>query len=107
MFEINRLLSARGAQGGLLLRLQQLGSGFCGGVLATCCNAPFDVAKSRIQAGAGPDRQRASTWGVLLGVLRQEGAGALYKGFAPKALRMGIGGAVGAVAYELAMSVLR
>ncbi|CAK0863310.1 unnamed protein product [Prorocentrum cordatum] len=97
---------------GPLLRLQQLGAGFCGGVLATCCNAPLDVAKSRILrraegAGAGPDQPRASTWGVLMGVVRLEGAGALYKGFAPKALRMGIGGAVGVVAYELAVGVLR
>jgi solute carrier family 25 2-oxodicarboxylate transporter 21 len=36
----------------------------------------------------------------LLTIQREEGLGALYKGFVPKALRLGIGQSVGLIMFE-------
>eukprot|EP00927_Polykrikos_kofoidii_P048526 TRINITY_DN42795_c0_g1_i1.p1 TRINITY_DN42795_c0_g1~~TRINITY_DN42795_c0_g1_i1.p1 ORF type:complete len:277 (+),score=38.08 TRINITY_DN42795_c0_g1_i1:317-1147(+) len=85
--------------------IQSLASGFVGGVTATCCNAPLDVAKSRIQGNVGSGT--TSTFGILANILQQEGAAALYKGFAPKALRMGCGGAVGITTFEFVSKILQ
>lgn len=85
-------------------QLQMLGTGFTAGVAATCCNAPLDVCKSRIQGSS--DTACRSTVGTLLRIARNEGPRALYKGFVPKALRMGSGGAVGITTFELIMSLL-
>jgi solute carrier family 25 2-oxodicarboxylate transporter 21 len=79
--------------------------GFAAGVFATCFNAPFDVAKSRAQSardGAGGE----FTLVRLAHSFRTEGILGLYAGFTAKALRMGVGGAVGIVAFEGAASVL-
>ena len=82
--------------------LHSLVTGFIGGVMATMCNAPFDVVKSRIQAQC-PNTQSleyTSTIQALAKIGKTEGISALYKGFTPKALRMGIGGAVAVTAFE-------
>lgn len=81
-------------------------SGFFGGTLATCFNCPFDVAKSRIQSeiGTGEGRQYRHVWPSLVKIHTEEGWKGLYKGFAPKVLRMGIGGGVSILAFELAAS---
>lgn len=59
--------------------------------------SPFDVVKSRIQnspkiAGSVPKYN----WAVpALGtIMKEEGFGALYKGFLPKVLRLGPGGGI-------------
>jgi len=82
-----------------------LAIGFVGGAVATTCNAPFDVAKSRIQSEvtAGPQgagRKYHSTFQTLRLVAREEGWKAMYKGYTPKLLRMGVGGAVGITSFE-------
>merc|ERR1719499_2015051 len=78
---------------GLKGTLYSLITGFAGGITATACNAPFDVCKSRIQAQpARGHRKYTSTLQALSHIAREEGSAALYKGFFPKALRMGIGG---------------
>eukprot|EP00929_Paragymnodinium_shiwhaense_P098298 TRINITY_DN5979_c1_g2_i1.p1 TRINITY_DN5979_c1_g2~~TRINITY_DN5979_c1_g2_i1.p1 ORF type:complete len:327 (-),score=47.33 TRINITY_DN5979_c1_g2_i1:572-1405(-) len=92
------------ATAGVLGQMQRLGTGFAGGVTATCCNAPLDVCKSRIQSS--PDLKGASTFRVLLRIAREEGPRALYKGFVPKAWRMGCGGAVGITTFELIMGMI-
>mmetsp|Transcript_8673 Transcript_8673/g.18537 ORF Transcript_8673/g.18537 Transcript_8673/m.18537 type:complete len:287 (-) Transcript_8673:30-890(-) len=75
-------------------------TGFIGGVTATMCNAPFDVIKSRIQGQCPNKVQYSSTLQTLMVIGQTEGFGALYKGFTPKALRMGAGGAVAVTAFE-------
>ena len=89
--------------------------GFTAGVAATVCNNPFDVVKSRLQArvtlgsGASPIRPGVPTDSILatlLDIWRTEGWRGLYVGFVPKALRMGIGGAVGMTAFEAAASAM-
>mmetsp|Transcript_69254 Transcript_69254/g.150727 ORF Transcript_69254/g.150727 Transcript_69254/m.150727 type:complete len:315 (+) Transcript_69254:71-1015(+) len=84
---------------------------FLGGAFATCFNAPFDVAKSRRQRqlldrAAVESPQCRGTWAILARVVREEGVRALYKGFAPKVLRMALGGAVGLVTFEAAQCFL-
>jgi len=63
--------------------------------------ATIDVAKSRIQAQNSKNiMEYTSTIQALMKIGRTEGLTALYKGFQPKALRMGIGGAVAVTAFE-------
>ncbi|XP_059045275.1 mitochondrial 2-oxodicarboxylate carrier [Achroia grisella] len=76
--------------------------GFTAGVLGSCVNIPFDVAKSRIQ---GPQPipgivKYKSTTGAIVLVYKEEGFRALYKGLLPKVLRLGPGGAIMLVVYD-------
>lgn len=88
----------------LLDRVETLVTGFLGAVFATCFNAPFDVVKSRIQSQASSDgsvlRYRG-TFQTLGLILKEEGWQACYKGFQPKAIRMGLGGGVAMLTFEL------
>ncbi|KAJ9596392.1 hypothetical protein L9F63_012555 [Diploptera punctata] len=81
---------------------RKVGIGFVSGTLASCCNIPFDVAKSRIQGPqpiAGEIKYR-TTLGSMAIVYREEGWRALYKGLVPKVLRLGPGGAIMLVVYD-------
>ncbi|KAJ2951717.1 hypothetical protein O0L34_g13881 [Tuta absoluta] len=76
--------------------------GFTSGILGSCVNIPFDVAKSRIQ---GPQPQPgfvkySSTTGAIVMVYKEEGFRALYKGLLPKVMRLGPGGAIMLVVYD-------
>ncbi|GLC35292.1 hypothetical protein PLESTB_000580300 [Pleodorina starrii] len=73
------------------------------GMMATCFNAPFDVVKSRFQALLPADRAARgyrSTLPALLAIASAEGPRALYKGFVPKALRLGIGQTIGLMVFQ-------
>lgn len=61
-----------------------------------------DVVKSRIQM------QNTGEWafGAVLRTAREEGVGALYKGFAPKVLRLAPGGGVLLLGESLTASSL-
>lgn len=62
-------------------------SGAIGGFIGTALNTPFDVVKSRIQNTpnvAGQVRKYNWTYPSIAIVAREEGFGALYKGFTPK-----------------------
>lgn len=107
-------LSAQKSDSMMMSALTTSGLSFVAGFIATCFNAPFDTAKSRIQQQVMPDAQANATSlpkyrGTLqtLGtVLKQEGPQALYKGFAPKALRMAVGGAIGMPIFEAVSALL-
>lgn len=78
-------------------------AGTVGGFVGTTLNTPFDVVKSRIQlTGTGP-------WSYpgLYHVAKTEGFGALYKGFAPKVLRLAPGGGVLLLVVEALSTVFR
>ncbi|KAJ8719376.1 hypothetical protein PYW08_011551 [Mythimna loreyi] len=86
----------------LLEFTRKLAIGFASGVLGSCINIPFDVAKSRIQ---GPQPQPgiikySSTTGAIQLVYKEEGFRALYKGLLPKVMRLGPGGAIMLVVYD-------
>lgn len=80
-------------------------AGAIGGTFGTVLNTPFDVVKSRIQnVTRVPGQTPKYNWALpAIGtVAREEGASALYKGFAPKVLRLGPGGGILLVIYDWA-----
>ncbi|KAF8067171.1 msrB [Scenedesmus sp. PABB004] len=80
--------------------LRQLGVGTAVGIAATTCNAPFDVVKSRFQSELPGQRRFTRVLPSLVTIAREEGPRALYRGFVPKALRLGIGQSVGLIMFE-------
>ncbi|KAI5958863.1 hypothetical protein KGF57_002297 [Candida theae] len=84
--------------------LFDLTSGTIGGTFGTVLNTPFDVVKSRIQAGSARYKW---TYPSLAIVYKEEGFGALYKGFIPKVLRLGPGGGILLVVFTACMDFFR
>ncbi|KAJ8519641.1 hypothetical protein ONZ45_g3435 [Pleurotus djamor] len=85
-------------------------SGSIGGFVGTLLNTPFDVVKSRIQGSTkvpGVVPKYNWTYPALLTIMREEGAGALYKGFVPKVLRLAPGGGVLLLVVEFTLGVFR
>jgi len=85
-------------------------SGATGGTFGTILNTPMDVVKSRIQnspkvAGSVPKYNWA--WPAVGTVMKEEGFGALYKGFLPKVLRLGPGGGILLVVFTGVMDFFR
>lgn len=85
-------------------------SGTVGGTVGTMLNTPMDVVKSRIQnspkvPGLTPKYNWA--WPALATVAKEEGVGALYKGFIPKVLRLGPGGGILLVVFTGVMDFFR
>ena len=88
---------------------QTLITGFGAGIVATGFNAPFDAAKSRMQAELalpGTPFKYTGTLQTLAVGYKEEGLAACYKGFAPKAARMAVGGAVCMAVFELIVSLI-
>ncbi|KAJ7318423.1 mitochondrial carrier domain-containing protein [Mycena olivaceomarginata] len=85
-------------------------SGSIGGFAGTLLNTPFDVVKSRIQSVSrvpGVTPKYNWTYPALVTIFREEGAGALYKGFVPKVLRLAPGGGVLLLVVEFTLGVFR
>lgn len=78
--------------------------GTVGGTFGTVLNTPFDVVKSRIQAGSS---RYIWTYPSLFTVAKEEGFTALYKGFVPKVLRLGPGGGILLVVFTACMDFFR
>jgi solute carrier family 25 2-oxodicarboxylate transporter 21 len=101
MDQIRRSLPATSSK--LEASVQTFGSGFVGAITATCFNAPFDVVKSRFQCQVpqndGQMKYRNTLQSLAL-IWREEGTTAVYKGFRPKSIRMGLGGATAMLVYE-------
>lgn len=90
--------------------LNDLIAGSIGGTAGTILNTPFDVVKSRIQntikaEGVTPKYNWA--FGSIFTVAKEEGFGALYKGFIPKVLRLGPGGGILLVVFTACMDFFR
>jgi len=85
-------------------------AGAVGGTVGTMINTPMDVVKSRIQNSpriAGSVLKYNWAWPALGMVMREEGFGALYKGFLPKVLRLGPGGGILLVVFTGMMDMFR
>ncbi|KAH9451381.1 hypothetical protein Pst134EB_018852 [Puccinia striiformis f. sp. tritici] len=85
-------------------------SGSIGGCLGTMVNTPFDVVKSRIQNTVvlpGEKPKYGWTYPAILTIAKEEGTGALYKGFIPKVLRLAPGGGVLLVVVEIVTGYFR
>ena len=86
IFQVRQLIPKAENKKGQMVN--DLISGSVGGTVGTMLNTPMDVVKSRIQntpriAGQTPKYNWA--WPSVFTVAREEGVGALYKGFLPKA----------------------
>ncbi|KAJ3287840.1 hypothetical protein HK104_008432 [Borealophlyctis nickersoniae] len=82
-------------------------AGSIGGTLGTLLNTPFDVVKTRIQNQSKLPYKYNWTLPALGTIVREEGFGALYKGFVPKVLRLGPGGGILLVVYEVVTGYMR
>ncbi|KAH6681174.1 mitochondrial 2-oxodicarboxylate carrier 1 [Plectosphaerella plurivora] len=108
IFQVRELLPKAETKKGQVLN--DLASGAVGGTVGTILNTPMDVVKSRIQnttkvAGQTPKYNWA--WPAVATVAREEGFGALYKGFLPKVLRLGPGGGILLVVFTGVMDFFR
>ncbi|KIH94226.1 solute carrier family 25 (mitochondrial 2-oxodicarboxylate transporter), member 21 [Sporothrix brasiliensis 5110] len=80
--------------------LNDIIAGSVGGTVGTLLNTPMDVVKSRIQNEIrvpGVVSKYNWAWPAVGTVLKEEGFGALYKGFLPKVLRLGPGAPLGGI----------
>ncbi|KAJ3074412.1 hypothetical protein HDU98_011289 [Podochytrium sp. JEL0797] len=87
--------------------LNNMAAGTIGGTVGTILNTPFDVVKSRVQGQiAAPFKYN---WAVpaVVTIVREEGFTALYKGFVPKVLRLGPGGGILLVTFDVVTSYMR
>ncbi|KAF8904926.1 mitochondrial carrier domain-containing protein [Mucidula mucida] len=108
IFQVRALLPKAESQQSQLLN--NFISGSVGGFAGTVVNTPFDVVKSRIQGTAkvpGVIPKYNWTYPALVTIFREEGAGALYKGFVPKVLRLAPGGGVLLLVVEFTLGVFR
>eukprot|EP00798_Chlamydomonas_sp_ICE-L_P031051 gene31051-7144_t len=79
---------------------RKLSLGVLVGMGATVFNAPFDVVKSRVQAQLPGKVKYGATWPSLATIVREEGFMALYRGFLPKAMRLGLGQTIGYMVFS-------
>ena len=108
IFQVRNLLpkakTKRGQTGNDIL------AGTVGGTVGTILNTPMDVVKSRIQNTVkvpGQTQKYNWAWPAVATVAKEEGLGALYKGFLPKVLRLGPGGGILLVVYTGVMDFFR
>ncbi len=90
--------------------LNDLLSGAIGGTVGTTINTPFDVVKSRIQSTTKiPGVVPKYNWAFpgVYTIFKEEGFGALYKGYLPKVLRLGPGGGILLVVFTSCMDFFR
>ncbi|KAF5842245.1 mitochondrial carrier domain-containing protein [Dunaliella salina] len=84
----------------VLSNLRSFCVGLSVGVFATCFNAPFDVVKSRMQSQLPGQCLYTTTLQALLKINREEGPRALWRGFVPKAIRLGVGQSIGLICFQ-------
>jgi solute carrier family 25 (mitochondrial 2-oxodicarboxylate transporter), member 21 len=108
IFQVRELIPKADTKRGQVIN--DLISGSIGGTVGTIINTPMDVVKSRIQNSpkvAGQTLKYNWAWPAVATVAREEGFGALYKGFLPKVLRLGPGGGILLVVFTGVMDFFR
>ncbi|KAI1473026.1 mitochondrial carrier, partial [Daldinia caldariorum] len=108
IFQVKELLPKAETKKGEILN--GLISGSIGGTVGTIVNTPMDVVKSRIQNSPripGQTPKYNWAWSACATVMKEEGFGALYKGFLPKVLRLGPGGGILLVVFTSVMDFFR
>jgi solute carrier family 25 2-oxodicarboxylate transporter 21 len=110
IFQVRALLPENPTKDKTIQMRNDLISGSIGGTFGTVLNTPMDVVKSRIQNStkvAGQTPKYNWAWPALGTVMKEEGFGALYKGFIPKVLRLGPGGGILLVVFTGMMDFFR
>ena len=76
--------------------------GCIGGAMGSVFSSPFDVAKSRLQNATSFTKNQ---WALqcVYNVYKEEGFLALYRGFVPKLLRLGLGGGILMFSFEYSL----
>ncbi|KAK4249698.1 mitochondrial carrier domain-containing protein [Corynascus novoguineensis] len=108
IFQVRQLLPKANTKSGQTFN--DIIAGTIGGTIGTLLNTPMDVVKSRIQNSikvAGQTPKYNWAWPAVATVAKEEGFGALYKGFIPKVLRLGPGGGILLVVYTGVMDFFR
>ncbi|KAL2175008.1 mitochondrial carrier domain-containing protein [Thermothelomyces heterothallicus CBS 202.75] len=108
IFQVRQLLPKAETKSGQTIN--DIVAGTIGGTVGTILNTPMDVVKSRIQNSvkiAGQTPKYNWAWPAVATVAKEEGFGALYKGFIPKVLRLGPGGGILLVVYTGVMDFFR
>ena len=83
--------------------------GCIGGGLGSIFSSPFDVAKSRMQNIENINRRNNKIpWALkcVYNIYRDEGVLALYRGFVPKLLRLGLGGGILMFSFEYSLIMM-
>eukprot|EP00761_Pharyngomonas_kirbyi_P003079 gb/GECH01003083.1/.p1 GENE.gb/GECH01003083.1/~~gb/GECH01003083.1/.p1 ORF type:complete len:305 (+),score=60.99 gb/GECH01003083.1/:1-915(+) len=90
--------------------LRNFVAGSIAGTFGTMLNTPPDVVKTRIQnyrpSPGNPVNKYRWTLPSAMTIAREEGVRALWRGFVPKVLRLGPGGGILLVVYEMVASFL-
>lgn len=110
IFQVRALLPANPTKDKSIQMRNDIISGTVGGTVGTILNTPMDVVKSRIQNSpkvAGGVPKYGWAWPSLGLIMKEEGFGALYKGFLPKVLRLGPGGGILLVVFTGVMDFFR
>ena len=81
--------------------LMSFTAGLIGGGLGTLLNTPLDVVKSRMQNQLPGSKTYNWTLQSLVLIWRSEGTRALYKGLGPRLLRLGPGGGIMVVVFDV------
>jgi len=84
--------------------LRNFTAGFFAGSLATTLNTPLDVVKSRLQNTR--TGERAWAFPALFQLYKEEGFRACFKGYVPRILRLGPGGGIMLLAFDLISSLI-
>jgi len=106
--QIRTILPKRETKKGQMLN--DLIAGSIGGTFGTMLNTPADVIKSRVQNTTRiPGVIPKYNWTLpsLVLVAKEEGIGALYKGFIPKVLRLGPGGGILLVVFTTVIEFMQ
>lgn len=77
------------------------------GCIGTVLNHPIDVVKSRIEAQDGAVKEYTGTFQALRKVFVEEGWRVLYRGLAPRLIKISVGQAITFTAYETYSTMIR
>mmetsp|Transcript_35588 Transcript_35588/g.94121 ORF Transcript_35588/g.94121 Transcript_35588/m.94121 type:complete len:308 (-) Transcript_35588:394-1317(-) len=70
------------------------------GCVSTALNHPIDVVKTRIEAQDGKQKEYNNTMQAFRSIVREEGVRTLYRGIAPRMVKISLGQAITFTAYE-------
>ncbi|KAF9914871.1 hypothetical protein BX616_007406 [Lobosporangium transversale] len=87
--------------------LRNFVAGTIGGIFGTIVNTPFDVVKTRIQNQMKGDTKYGWTFSSIRKIAHEEGKRALFKGLAPKIVRLGPGGGLLLVVFDRVSDLMR